>query len=89
MLHVFQVTEAEWMAASTAMEAVSEYLKMAGDDESTRELLREFGWPEQVSEEDLDTLKITYVDEPGHPTRTFREALAEMTEPGMIASTEY
>jgi hypothetical protein len=87
-MKVFQVDEVSWYAGSTAQEAVDAYVADIGTDEA-RELCAEFGEPQEISEADLDRLTITDVDDPGQPKRTFREALAQRTTPGFIATTEY
>jgi len=92
MMRVFQVTETEWYAAETPKAAREEYVKIVGEEEA-REPLEEFGEPEEVSYADLDRMTITSVDDAGHPTQTFRQALDEIiasgAKVGFVATTEY
>ena len=85
----YQVTECEWMAARSAQEAIAEYLKIVGDDSSSREMLEEFGPPQEMSSEDARRLMVTDVDEIGQPKHSFAELLKMCTEPTILASTEY
>lgn len=87
MLKVFKVDEANWYAANTPDEAQAAYREDIGPE--VDEYMADFGEPEQMSEEDLDKLKIADIDEPGHPSQTFREALVKLGKPGFIATTEY
>lgn len=89
-MNVYQVDEANYYAGNTGAEALAAYLADVGEDEGIREGLAEFGEPELIADDRLDTLRIVDIDEPGHPTKTFREALAERDgKPGFIGTTEY
>jgi len=86
-LKIFQVDEANWYAASTPEEAQAAYRADAGPDAD--EYMEEFGVPVEMADSDAKLMRIVEVDEPGHPSKSFKEVLLEMTEPGFIASTEY
>lgn len=91
-LHVFQVTNSDWWAAEHADDAVKGYREMVGDDVADEDIA-DFGLPEMMNDEQLDRMKIVEIDEPGHPTHTFRQALKEVEDsgvwPAFIATTEY
>lgn len=100
-MRIFQLTECDFYVGPTAEACVKAYrADTIGSDETEAvgiearevdELLAEFGEPVEIIGEALDQMKITYVDEPGHPTKTFREALSEVPEGDAVpfASTEY
>ena len=76
MLKIFEVDEAEWYAAESAEAAQAEYFRTVGEEEAAR-VREEFGAPIEVPEELWDKKEIVEIDEPGHPTYTFRQALEQ------------
>lgn len=87
-LKVFQLDEANYYCGETVADAITAYIQDVGEEEA-RECMKDFGNPEEIPDHALDTMKIVDIDELGHPTQTFREALAQHTEAGPFASTEY
>jgi len=91
-IKIFRVNECDWYAAETgeqAMQAVRES-EMYSEDE-LEEFARD-GYPEEIPDADLDTLKLR--EEDGEEKYTWRQALANMIAngdyiPGMFCSTEY
>ena len=91
MAHVYQVDEHYWYAAETG-EAAQEAYKQDTDPDGA-EYVAEFGPAIEVSDAELDRMVIVDIDEAGHPTKTFREALNDAIASGdlpcCIATTEY
>ena len=84
---VYRLNDCDWWVARTLEEAKADYLDTVGpmsDDEA-------FDDPHELSDEDMDRLKITDVDDPKATKPTFREYLKQMAPraPGMFASTEW
>jgi hypothetical protein len=90
-MKIYQVDEGYWYAAETG-EAAQEAYRQDTDPDGA-EFIAEFGPAIEVSDDALDRLKVADVDEPGQPTRTFREALNEAIAAGrgacFIATSEY
>jgi hypothetical protein len=90
-MKVFQVDDSTWMAGADAKSCVAEFLKSYGGEQ---ECVDEFGPPTEVTAEEMATMIVTDVDEPGQPKRTFQKALNDMIAAGsefptFFASTEY
>lgn len=90
-LHVYQVDEGHWYAGESAEAAQAAYI--SDTDADGAEVAADFGPAIEVEKEALDRLTIVDVDEVGHPTQTFREALNEAMARNetacFIATTEY
>lgn len=87
-LKVFQVDDGNYYCGRDAAEAVAAFIADVGKEEA-EQYMADFGEPQEVPDSALDTMKIVDIDEKGQPTYTFREVLANHTEAGCFASTEY
>jgi len=92
-LKIFHVAT-DFVVAKDEKSAVEYYLEMVGDDDPA--FIEEVkGDVSEVPEEKWPTLTIVDIDEPGHPTQTFREAFDDMLTwknqeyPKTLATSEY
>lgn len=83
---VYKLNDCDWWVARTLEEAKASWQETCGPDEC-----EEFEDAYELTDEDMDRLKITDHDDPKSPRLTFREYLEQMkpTRPDMFASTEY
>ncbi len=84
---IYKLNDCDWWVARTLEEAKTSFQATCGpmdEDEA-------FDDPYELTDEDMDRLKITDHDDPKAPKQTFREYLYQMkpTRPDMFASTEY
>jgi hypothetical protein len=90
-LRVFHVCT-DYIAAYYEESAKKFYIEMVGDDDCT---VMEGLEVSEVPSTNWPTMKIVDIDEPGHPTHTFQEAIADMLTwdnqeyPKCLASSEY
>lgn len=82
-LKVFRMNDFDCFADYSLEEAIKHYKEMSLIDDD------EIDDPREYSEEELDALKIVEIDEPNHPTHTFKEWLDGFDKPGFFSSTEY
>lgn len=84
---VYKLNDCDWWVARTLEEAKASFQATCGpmDDEEA------FDEPYELTDADMDRLKIVDHDDPKTPAMTFRQYLDAMapTKPDMFASTEY
>lgn len=83
---IYKLNDCDWWVARTLEEAKASWQETVGPDEC-----EEFEDAYELTDEDMDCLKIADFDDPTAPRQTFREYLKAMapTRPDMFASTEY
>jgi hypothetical protein len=90
-LKVFQICT-DFIVARDEESAKRFYVEMVGEDDCTVQDGLEVS---EVPNDKWSTMKIVDMDEPGHPTQTFQEAIDDMLTwdnqeyPKCLASTEY
>lgn len=83
---IYKLNDCDWWVARTLEEAEASWQATCGPDESET-----FEDAYELTDADMDRLKITDHDDPKAPRLTFRQYLDQMkpTRPDMFASTEY
>jgi hypothetical protein len=88
-MKIFEVAEGDYYAGCSAEDASAAFRRDIGP-ESFAEVTEDWESPVEIPEGKWDMLIVVDVDEPGQPTRTFREALGQRNGvPGFIATTNY
>lgn len=83
---IFKLNDCDWWVARTLEEAKASWQATCGPDEGET-----FEDAYELTDADMDRLKMTDYDDPKAPKPTFREYLKQFppTRPEMFASTEY